>query len=503
MSDDRSQVRGFLTHKFGASIDECQDALAGVPSRGRYAVADGMTTAVHSRAWAQALVKSFVHADAGAKPGDWAQAAQKLWAAHTSRLLADPATLDITRHRLLMREASQATFLGLTLSADKSEGTWQATLLACGDTCAFHLRGERILAAFPQDQVEQFSATTNSLASDARDLDARLRSANWHLAPGDTLLVATDALSKWLLRPETTAEKRATLVGAVSGEDFAAFITAARMAAEGAAELEDDDVALLNLPTAPTLPSGTDVFSPLEVDMPSQRMAPRVKPSGKDTVFPVRPPAPSIVPTGQGAVSHPEGTYSDTVSAATYAALEVKLKEAKQQTAAATASARRCSRNMAICAAAAILVVVCQAFFKDIRDALGGNESQLSVATEPSRKPPKNTPTSDSMSEPLSSLQRQASQFSAQASAFGQKYRKLSPPKTEAEKRALAQELAAMQSSADQLPKIINDIKNKLLLAPASDRPAAPGGGSTPATPSAEAVEAHENMKPHKSKGSK
>jgi hypothetical protein len=79
-------------------------------------------------------------------------------------------------------------------------GTWTAAAL--GDSCAFQVRGSRLVEAFPLDSAAQFDSTPPLAAT--RDPDPELielrtatRKGTW--LPGDVFYLATDAAAQWFL----------------------------------------------------------------------------------------------------------------------------------------------------------------------------------------------------------------------------------------------------------------------------------------------------------------
>jgi hypothetical protein len=60
--------RSFLVPKDGHAADECEDAVAGDPAVGRFAVSDGASESFAAGEWARLLVEAFV---GGGPAGDW------------------------------------------------------------------------------------------------------------------------------------------------------------------------------------------------------------------------------------------------------------------------------------------------------------------------------------------------------------------------------------------------------------------------------------------------
>ncbi|MGH6653979.1 MAG: hypothetical protein ACRDVE_02105 [Actinocrinis sp.] len=104
-----------------------------------------------------------------------------------------------------LEQGAYATVLGVSLRRASGPvysggGVWTAAAL--GDSCAFQVRGERLVAAFPLASPEDFD-TSPDLAGTRnpdRDLIERrtlTRRGTW--LPGDVFYLATDAASQWFL----------------------------------------------------------------------------------------------------------------------------------------------------------------------------------------------------------------------------------------------------------------------------------------------------------------
>src|SRR5438128_1173835 len=78
--------REFCLQRRGHRVEECEDACAGAPERGRFAVADGATESFLGGLWARLLVEDFVHSD-DVHPDwlTWLPPLQARWAEQASR----------------------------------------------------------------------------------------------------------------------------------------------------------------------------------------------------------------------------------------------------------------------------------------------------------------------------------------------------------------------------------------------------------------------------------
>src|SRR5262249_4878772 len=128
----------------GHTADEYEDAFAGDDRTGRFAVADGATESSFAAAWARLLVEEFVRT-----PGlwsTWLPSVRRRWAAD----IADRPLPWYAEAKA--EEGAHATLLGVRL--DLRRQRWFAQ--AVGDSCLFHVRGGRLLRAFPVERSEAF-----------------------------------------------------------------------------------------------------------------------------------------------------------------------------------------------------------------------------------------------------------------------------------------------------------------------------------------------------------
>jgi hypothetical protein len=236
--------RSLQAPRRGASLEECEDAVAAVAERGRFAVADGASESAHAGLWARLLVEDFTGAAADA----WTDALpplQRRWAEK-----ADPRPGDTPLPWYLedrLRQGAFATFLGLVVdAAPESNGTgagpWRWRALAIGDSCLFQVRARKLLRRFPVEHSAEFTSSPWLVGS--RTPPQGLNRTEGDGQPGDRLWLMTDALALWFLRQvETGLEPwlELELMLDFSAERFAEWVEGRRKARE----LRDDDVTLL------------------------------------------------------------------------------------------------------------------------------------------------------------------------------------------------------------------------------------------------------------------
>ncbi|HEX8281872.1 MAG TPA: protein phosphatase 2C domain-containing protein [Pyrinomonadaceae bacterium] len=242
----RVETRHFVLPKEGSTDEECEDALAFDAGALRFAVADGATEAFDARRWAERLAREWVGAvrapltagEFGAWLGEQAEWLHASWEGRKLAWYAEEKR----------RAGSFAAFVGLRLEASQGRAGWRA--LALGDSCLVQRRGGETVASVPLKSPEEFGSTP-PLVPSRESLRAaalsRVVEAEGRAEPGDTFLLATDALSAWyfeaLARRPEAAQEFDSLLAASDNESLAALVRRER----AAARMRDDDVAAVRI----------------------------------------------------------------------------------------------------------------------------------------------------------------------------------------------------------------------------------------------------------------
>ncbi|MBY0524685.1 MAG: protein phosphatase 2C domain-containing protein [Gemmataceae bacterium] len=187
----------FALPKRGHTLDEYEDAHAGNPATGRFAVADGATESSFAGKWAKLLVEGYVRIEEGRTATNWLKPLRQRWA-------EDVASVPLAWYGEEKRDdGAFATFVGLALKQPDAErvGRWKA--LAIGDSCLFHVRKDRLLTAFPLTSADAFTQQPSLLDSRPRLKDAVVpvgcfERGKWQA--DDRFFLMTDALAQWFLR---------------------------------------------------------------------------------------------------------------------------------------------------------------------------------------------------------------------------------------------------------------------------------------------------------------
>lgn len=225
--------RTFGVPKAGHTLEEYEDAFAGDPDNGRFAIADGASESAFADMWAQILVKAFVQT-----PGPWSRwldAARKRWNAQVQER-------DLPWYaEAKFADGAYAAMLGIAFKNLR----WRAK--AVGDCCLFQVRGRRLLRAFPIWHSSDFGNRPSLLGSRTRRTAqprARRFHATGHLHATDAVFLMTDALAQWFLEQvEEGRQPWDDLQATLTEEQFGSFVTDLREAKK----LRNDDVTLVSI----------------------------------------------------------------------------------------------------------------------------------------------------------------------------------------------------------------------------------------------------------------
>lgn len=255
----RVAVQTFWLPKAGNRPEEYEDAFwppqahrMWEGARFRCAVADGATETSFSALWAGMLVRAYCQRQPSLTR--FLQSLPALGQTWRAQVTAQPLPWYAEDK---VRQGAFASFLGLTLeqAAPRSGrfATWN--VVAVGDSCLFHFRDDRLLAAFPLAHSEQFNSRPFLIGTEAPSeerLCAHLARQRGQCRPGDRFYLLTDALACWLLHRLETEAPCDFLAVLNTQEAFTAFVQEERLQrdAEGRPLLRNDDVTLLRLDVA-------------------------------------------------------------------------------------------------------------------------------------------------------------------------------------------------------------------------------------------------------------
>lgn len=246
----------FHTHKQAESPKDYQDAYAVNAEKGRYAIADGATKSFFPAQWARLLADYFcddndslnIELFQQQEWQAWLRPIQKEWNDQIKTIVQNtPANKYYVRNRYARKEPGVSTFVGVQIDMTGGQQiNWQAMII--GDSCLFHVHGNE-MRGYLINESQGFDYHPESFAS--------IKSYNNKSQPtfiggtvqeGDFLLLATDALAKWILTHYENGSWRQVwhTLRRMSQENFEQIIDQARQ--DGQTPLENDDVTLMIIP---------------------------------------------------------------------------------------------------------------------------------------------------------------------------------------------------------------------------------------------------------------
>lgn len=240
----RLAASSFITHKEAEIPEDCQDACAQNDGKGCYAIADGVTHSFFPKEWATLLVEQFCeNTDLSVAKTDWRAwiaPIQKKWYEQVKEKINERNLFYLT-NSFNTKESAASTFIGIEFNKDSS--TWEAMIV--GDSCLFHKSNTGFKSYLIEDSAE-FTNRPEFFASFAKDDHSEPIFVSGNANPGDTFILATDALAKWIVEYKEVGELDATLntLKAVkTKEQFYQFVHEARH--DEVIRLVNDDVTLM------------------------------------------------------------------------------------------------------------------------------------------------------------------------------------------------------------------------------------------------------------------
>jgi hypothetical protein len=225
----------------GYAPDEYEDASAGNPADGRFAVADGASESSFAGPWARLLVEAF--AAAPPRRGDeegWLAPLRRRWADEVGRAPL-PWYAEVKRE-----QGAFATLLGLVLAPPRRgrPGRWRA--VAVGDSCLFRVRQDHLLRPFPVSRSADFGNQPDLIGSRV-PAGAGWRWARGRWGPGDRFFLMTDALAQCFLAAWEGGAKPWEGVAQPSGPDPELAFRCGVDVLRQVGALRNDDVTVISI----------------------------------------------------------------------------------------------------------------------------------------------------------------------------------------------------------------------------------------------------------------
>jgi hypothetical protein len=206
------------------------------------ALADGATQASFSKNWAEILVRN-----TGSQPDvpknlmRYISSAKSEWESEIEKKkLSWPAEIKV-------RQGAFCTYLWFHLLEEdhkKDQQKWEA--VGIGDSCLFHFRNTALLESFPLKKSDGFNNTpaliSTNLSRNAGCRSPQLINGSWQY--GDDFLLATDALSAWMMKTREDGQEDAYQLLKNRSEsrfDFVRWVNALR----NSGSIKNDDTTLI------------------------------------------------------------------------------------------------------------------------------------------------------------------------------------------------------------------------------------------------------------------
>ncbi len=256
-----SHTRVFTLPKEGKTVAENEDACACAtrPEADIYVVADGASDSVFSGLWAQMLAHRLAH---NVPPRNdaptwrtWIEAVQQEW---ERTVRADPVPWYVEPK---IREGAFATCVALIVQRPTNgsdSARWGA--MAVGDTCLFHVQtsdggispeASQAARGFPISDPATFGLNPLALSSNSASNEAvwpAVAIAGGVWCPGDSFVLATDALAHWITQEIVPTGAWDRLLSLMQSSDDQAFEALMRAEWERGT-LRNDDITLLLVQT--------------------------------------------------------------------------------------------------------------------------------------------------------------------------------------------------------------------------------------------------------------
>ena len=288
--------RTFCYAKDGENPDQNQDAFQVDVSRGIAVVADGVSSAIFSAAWARILTQHIVAdlPDPGDEAAfrDWLGGLRKEWEAgiETENLawfqrpkLASGAfsTLLWTHVREIVPPKPGTPAWEKLRDSDPARRCFHVKGACIGDSCLFHVRpGSTNSGMFPGTDLFCVLPLTDPAAFDlppivigskdlGRDAQMKFTPIELLVQEGDLLILATDAVSQWLLRCyEAQAYPRWDLFWELDQASWETELDAMR--ANGEIRYDDSTLVLLQMGDSETFLNPAESLTPAEMSFAAE-----------------------------------------------------------------------------------------------------------------------------------------------------------------------------------------------------------------------------------------
>ncbi len=242
----------------------CEDALAADASAGLFAVSDGVGTSLFSGSWARLIVDYFVDtpllSDDPFEVEWWLRQAQERYQQQLPML----EQLPWNAWQKIQSQGSYATLAAVCITQVEAASA-HALLLAFGDSCIFVKKAAtEQISSFPLDKPGDFDLAPICLPSKLSNFNRHFHRClikHIDLEPGDTLLLATDAVARWIMSAGngsyTHQQEAFQQIASQTPASWPAFIKELRTSDD----MADDDCTVLMITLAPDSNQGIELGS--------------------------------------------------------------------------------------------------------------------------------------------------------------------------------------------------------------------------------------------------
>lgn len=226
-------IKGFIVPKLTEKFSDCHDRFSFDKESLRFAISDGVSNSFFPAKWAEILTSNF------AKNG-WSdtflEECREEWRIWVIEQVNKPDTKFFTRQMYNRQHSAAATFVGIELVKN------EYFVSVIGDSHLFH---------FEENNNFKDKSSTNTDFSNFPDYwdshkgkdKGELINENRKIENGDTLILCTDAISKWIIENVDNLENIKEFQNINTQIDFEKFIETHR----DDNSLENDDTAVLIL----------------------------------------------------------------------------------------------------------------------------------------------------------------------------------------------------------------------------------------------------------------
>jgi serine/threonine protein phosphatase PrpC len=246
------EVVAFTLPKLGEAKSTNQDRFGHSADGRLIALADGAGSSLYPGQWAEILVKSFCDAKDNPIPSiqqsyqDWLKQPQEEWRQFYLKKLQSPSR-KWWQGGSELKACGFSTFLGLRLNNERetAQDTFQWQAIAVGDSCLFKWEMKtNQLFVFPSKTAAAFKRTTQCFASLPEYASFSPQYMEGESQEGDIFLLATDALSHWLLSDyELEGDNWKKWFGIKAAKDFTDAIAQLR----DNQRIQNDDITMILL----------------------------------------------------------------------------------------------------------------------------------------------------------------------------------------------------------------------------------------------------------------